>query len=124
MMNANLAQFANQQFLNLETYRKNGQAMRTPVWFAQDGDVLVVHTVAGAGKIKRIRNNSQVRIAPCDMVGNVLGAWVTGEARVLDEAGRARANQLLDAKYGEAMAQFKQRSNLQNAHWDAIEIRV
>ena len=44
--------------------------------------------------------------------------------RVLDEAGPTRANQLLDQKYGEAMAQFKQRNNLQNVAWDAIEICV
>jgi uncharacterized protein len=123
-MNPNVNPFANQQYLNLETYRKNGQVARTPVWFAQDGARLVVHTVAGAGKVKRIRNNPRVRVAPCDMIGNVTGEWVAGEARILDEAGLRRVNQLLDQKYGEAMVQFKQRNNLQNVAWDAIEIHV
>jgi uncharacterized protein len=123
-MSSNLTQFANQQYLNLETYRKDGQAMRTPVWFVQDGAVLYLHTVAGSGKVKRIRNNAQVRVAPCDRVGNVTGDWVVGGARVLDAAGLQRVNQLLDQKYGEAMAQFKQRNSLQNATWDGIEIRV
>jgi uncharacterized protein len=123
-MGSDLSQFADQQYLNLETYRKNGQAMRTPVWFVQAGDVLYVHTVAGSGKVKRIRRNSQVRIAPCDRIGNVTGEWQAGEVRVLDVDGMQRANELLDQKYGEAMAQFKQRNNLQDVTWDAIEIQL
>jgi len=123
-MNSKLVQFANQQYLTLETYRRDGQAVRTPVWFAEDNGVLYVHTVKNAGKVKRIRRTARVRVAPCDMIGAVKGEWIDGEARVLDEAGLTRANQLLDQKYGEAMAQFKQRNNLQNVAWDAIEVRV
>ena len=119
-----LEQFANQQYLNLETYRKDGQAIRTPVWFVEDNGALYLHTVKNAGKVKRIRRTARVRVAPCDMMGTVNGAWIEGEARVLDETDVARVNQLLDQKYGEAMAQFKQRNNLQNVAWDAIEIRV
>jgi PPOX class probable F420-dependent enzyme len=119
-----LEQFANQQYLNLETYRKDGQAMRTPVWFVEDGGVLYVHTVKNAGKVKRIRCAARVRVAPCDAQGAVASEWIDGEARVLDEAGMTRVNELLDRKYGEAMAQFIQRNNLQHVAWDAIEIRV
>ena len=125
MMNSHLmSQFADKQYLNLETYRKNGQAVRTPVWFVQEGDVLYLHAVAGAGKVKRVRHNSQVRVAPCVRLGNVTGEWLAGEGCVLDVEGLQRVNQLLDRKYGEAMAQFRQRNNLHNATWDAIEIRV
>ena len=116
--------FANQQCLSLETYRKDGQPMRTPVWFVEDNGVVYIHTVKNAGKIKRIRHTTRVRVAPCDMRGAVTGDWIDGEARVLDEAGVRRVNELLDRKYGEAMSQFKQRHNLQYAPWDAIEIRV
>jgi len=119
-----LEQFANQQYLNLETYRKDGQPVRTPVWFVEDNGALYLHTVKNAGKVKRIRRMARVRVVPCDMLGAVTGEWIDGEARVLDEAGMTRVNQLLDQKYGEAMAQFKQRNNLQNVAWDAIEIRV
>jgi PPOX class probable F420-dependent enzyme len=123
-MNPKLEQFVQQQYLNLETYRKNGQAMRTPVWFAEDQGVLYVHTVKNSGKVKRIRSSARVRVAPCDRVGAVKGEWVEGEARVLDVVGLTWVDQLLDQKYGEAMAQFKQRNPLQNVSWDAIEIRV
>ncbi len=119
-----LEQFANEQYLNLETYRKDGQPVRTPVWFAEDHGILYAHTVKNAGKIKRIRRNAQVRIAPCDMRGVVTGEWIEAEAQVLEEAAVARVNELLDQKYGAAMLQFKQRNNLLNAQWDAIAIRV
>jgi len=71
-----------------------------------------------------IRRTARVRVAPCDARGAVAGEWLDGEARVLDETDMTRVNELLDRKYGAAMAQFKQRNNLQNVAWDAIEIRV
>jgi PPOX class probable F420-dependent enzyme len=121
---AMLEQFATQQYLNLETYRTDGQPVRTPVWFVEDAGALYVHTVKNAGKVKRIRRTARVRIAPCDMRGVITGEWIAGEAHVLDEARVTRVNELLDQKYGEAMNQFKQRFNLQHAEWDAIEIRL
>ena len=123
-MNPKLEQFASQQYLNLATYRKDGQAVRTPVWFAVDDVALYVHTAKNAGKIKRIRRAARVRVALCDMFGAVKGVWIESEAHVLDETDMTRVNQLLDQKYGEAMAQFKQRNSLQNVVWDAIEICV
>jgi len=123
-MSPRLAQFANQQYLNLETYRKDGQAVRTPVWFVEDNGALYLHTVKNAGKVKRIRGNARVRVAPCDMLGNVTGEWAAGEARVLDAAGAQRVNDLLDRKYGVAKAEFERRNNLQNVAWDAIGIRM
>ena len=86
-MNPKLEQFANQQVLNLETYRNDGQAMRTPVWFAEDSGVLFLHTVKNSGKVKRIRRTARVRVAPCAMLGTVKGEWIEGEARVLDADG-------------------------------------
>jgi len=49
-MDNNLSQFEGKPFLNLETFRKNGQGVRTPVWFTQDGGMFYVRTVAGSGK--------------------------------------------------------------------------
>ena len=51
-----LAQFANQQFINVETFRKNGQGVQTPVWFVEDKGTLYVRTVENSFKVKRIRN--------------------------------------------------------------------
>jgi len=55
-----IEQFKDQNYLNLQTYRKNGEAIATPVWFVQDGDKFYVRTIAGSGKVKRIHNNAKV----------------------------------------------------------------
>ena len=100
MSNEKLNQFAGQKYLNLETYRKNGEAVATPVWFAEDAGVLYIYSLANAGKVKRIRNNPRVRVMPCDVRGKPKGEWVEARARVLDDAGAERAHRLLDKKYG------------------------
>jgi PPOX class probable F420-dependent enzyme len=99
-MNDKLAPFANQSYLNLESYRKNGQGVQTPLWFAESDGVLYFYTVAHSYKVKRIQNNPRVRIAPCDMRGNLKGEWVDATARLLDDAESRRADDLLNRKYG------------------------
>ena len=100
MSNEKISQFAGQKYLNVETYRKNGVAVATPVWFAEDAGVLYIYSLANAGKVKRIRNNRRVRVIPCDIRGKTKGEWVEGLARILDPSGAQRAHRLLDKKYG------------------------
>ena len=93
--------FEKQKYLNLETFRKSGVGVKTPVWFVQDGDVLYVRTIAGSGKVKRIRNNPQVNIAPCKMDGAPLGDWVQVQAReISNEEIDNMVDRLLGKKYG------------------------
>lgn len=94
------AALRDQEYMNLTTYRKSGEAMVTPVWFAQDGATLYVMTAVNAGKIKRIRNNRQVQVGPSDMRGQPLGRTEAAQARILSGADAERANKLLDKKYG------------------------
>jgi PPOX class probable F420-dependent enzyme len=96
-----LTQFEKQQYLNIETLRKSGQAVKTPVWFVQDGETFFVWTQANAGKAKRIRNNGAVRIAPCTSSGEVLGEWLPAHAQT-NEAPEAISNleKLMKKKYG------------------------
>jgi len=100
MSSDKLAQFAGQKYLNLESYRKNGQGVRTPLWFVEADGVLYFYTVAHSYKVKRLGNNPHARIAPCDIRGNVKGEWVDATARRLDGAEARRANDLLNRKYG------------------------
>ncbi len=101
------AQFAGQKYLNLETFKKNGTGVKTPVWFAADPSAsldsndakLYVYTIGVSGKVKRIRNNPRVKIAPCDMRGNVLGEWVEARAEIVTGEEDARGTQLLKTKY-------------------------
>src|SRR5215216_1767570 len=94
MSNEKLAQFANQKYLNLETYRKNGVPVATPLWFAEDDGLFYVYSLANAGKVKRIRNSSRARVTPCDVRGNPKGEWVDAEARIADQATATRGHQL------------------------------
>jgi hypothetical protein len=63
--------FNGQQFLNLETRRKSGVKVQSPVWFVEDDGVLYIRTQSNSGKVKRIRNNARVRVAACDARGGL-----------------------------------------------------
>jgi PPOX class probable F420-dependent enzyme len=88
-----------QQFMNLITYRKSGQAVRTPVWFVQDGTKLY-DDGEGAGKIKRIRNNPRIVVEPSDRTGKSLGATQPAHAQVTvrDTSGRSPRHRITSTK--------------------------
>jgi uncharacterized protein len=71
-----------QAYINLETYRRNGQPVATPVWFTIDDNNKMIYVVTRieTGKVKRLRNNSKVRIMPCGMRGQPKGEWLNGKA--------------------------------------------
>ena len=100
MSNNKLNQFANQNYLNLETYRKTGSPVTTPMWFAEYNGALYVYSFIDAGKVRRIRNNANVRVVPSDTRGNPKGEWVEAKAQILDERGAALGHKLLNKKYG------------------------
>jgi uncharacterized protein len=95
-----LSQLAGEKYISIETYRKSGQPVRTPVWFAESGGILYVRTSDDTGKYKRIRNDSSVQVAPCDMRGNVKGEWVKAKARIVSDDEKERAYKMLEKKYG------------------------
>jgi len=101
---ASFASFQHHKYLNLETFRKNGQGVRTPVWFAADpaGGVpqtLCVYSTADSGKSKRIRNDPRVRVAPCDARGNLRGDWIEARAEIVTGDAAQHGMGLLNKKY-------------------------
>jgi uncharacterized protein len=70
------------QYINLETYRKNGKAVTTPVWFTVNDNRVFIVTGNRTGKVKRLRNNRKVRIVPSAIRGQPRGEWLTGFANV------------------------------------------
>ena len=100
MPHPNLAPFAGQKYLNLESVKRDGTPVQTPVWFAEEQGVLYVYTLANAGKVKRIRRNPRIRLAPCTMRGTVIGPWVEADATIVDATTAARGHALLRQKYG------------------------
>jgi uncharacterized protein len=99
--------FGGKRYLNLETYRKSGEGVRTPVWFAaapmdSPGAAtpqLYVYTDADSGKAKRVRHSGVVKIAPCDARGNVTGPWIDACAEIVTGEAFDRGMRLIDRKY-------------------------
>jgi PPOX class probable F420-dependent enzyme len=120
-----MEQFSKKKYLNLETFRKSGQAMRTPVWFVQDGEIFYVQTMANSGKVKRICNNCMVNIAPCKMDGKLIGSWVPAQARlVTDPTVSVHADHLLDKKYGLLKKMFSNQRASKGAQDIILEISI
>ena len=94
-----LDQFHDDKYISLETFKKNQQGVKTPVWFVAHEGALYVYTEADSWKVKRIRNNPRVRVAKCNMKGDLKGKWMDATASLIDGVERATADKLLDQKY-------------------------
>ncbi|MFZ2095581.1 MAG: PPOX class F420-dependent oxidoreductase [Anaerolineales bacterium] len=124
-MNTINTAFDGQKYLNLETFRRNGEGVKTPVWFVQDGDTLYVRTVANSGKVKRIRNNMRVHIAPCKMDGELLGDWVPALAHeVTGDEIEQRVDRLLGKKYGIMKRIFSMAGRSDRRKYTILEMKV
>ncbi len=95
------ADLARERYVSLATFRRNGAEVRTPIWFATTGDALWMMTGGDSGKVKRLRYDSRVRVAACDVRGIVHGPWQEGTARIAQDRGAIiDAHAMLRAKYG------------------------
>lgn len=91
---------AREKYLSFESYKRTGEGVRTPLWFAVGDGVIYVYSLANAGKVKRIRNNPRVKIAPCTIRGQVTGEWIEAEARIVEGDEDRLGHELLTKKYG------------------------
>lgn len=88
------------RYLKLETLKRNGEGVATPVWFTIDGKKISVVTRNQTGKVKRLRNNPNVRVAPCGMRGQLKGQWHRGKASMANREELDNALSLRNKKYG------------------------
>jgi len=95
-----LNEIESEKYISLETYRKNNQPVRTPVWFVIKKDLIYVVTRDQTGKAKRLRNNQQVKIATCNFKGKIKSQWISGTAKILGEEETQDAVKWRDKKYG------------------------
>jgi PPOX class probable F420-dependent enzyme len=70
------------------------------VWFGLADGKLYLRTEATAGKVKRIRNNPRVLVAPCTFRGKPSGAPAEGRGRVLQASESEGAERAIAANYG------------------------
>lgn len=88
-------------YISLATRKRSGDWVNTPVWFAPHGGSYYVFSAGEAGKVKRLRNFSEARIATCTVNGTLTGDWFDTTAHVLDDPrDRQTALAALRRKYG------------------------
>ena len=99
MPDPKLAPFDGQNYISLETFKRNGQGVKTPAWFVLHKNAFYIYTEADSWKVKRIRNNPRVRVAVCNIRGAIKGRWLDATASLVEGDERLAADKLLDRKY-------------------------
>ena len=100
-MDSRFNQFIDQKYLSLETYKRDNTPVQTPVWFVIDNDQLYITTKETTGKVKRLRNNQNARIAVCSMKGDIKSNWVdVGLEKISEESDIEKIVKLRKKKYG------------------------
>ena len=99
-MGNHLDQFLDQKYINLETYKKDGTSVRTPVWFVIDNDLIYVITRDSTGKVKRLGNNQDVQIVSCSFKGEPKNEWIKGKAEKITGREVDIVIKLRKKKYG------------------------
>ncbi len=96
-----LARLEREAYVSFATRKRSGEFVPTPVWFAPGDGGYYLFSAGDAGKVKRLRNFSEARLAPCTVTGRVTGDWLEAEAFLLDDpVDTARALAALRSKYG------------------------
>ena len=95
------APLRDERFINFATFKRNGDAVETPVWFAEHLGTLYLFSAGNAGKVKRLRNSPRSRVAACNARGKLRGSWLATTACILNEEQDKRtAHTALLNKYG------------------------
>jgi PPOX class probable F420-dependent enzyme len=87
------------KYLSLTSFKRDGTGVATPVWFVAEDGRLLVMTDGSSGKVKRIRRNARVTVAPCTGTGRLRGAPIDARAELLPEGEREHVEQLMARKY-------------------------
>jgi uncharacterized protein len=87
------------KYLSITSFRRDGTGVATPVWFVQDAGRLLVETDASSYKVRRIRHNPSVAVAPCTATGRLLGEPAPARAELLPDSELAQVQRLIARKY-------------------------
>jgi uncharacterized protein len=119
-----LEAFENKEYIRLETVKRNGQLVPTPVWFIVDEGRLFVRSYANSGKVKRMRNNPHVRVTPSDAVGKPHGVTIDGTAVRANGDMEIKISQQLYRKYGLMKMSFDLWGAIKQLDWAVFAIEV
>ena len=109
----NLLDFADHEYINLITYRRDDSPVKTPVWVAKYKEYLVITSSKSAGKVKRINNNGRATIYVTDQIGSsALSDSLDVKASIIDdEKNKQEALDKIIKKYGSMSKMFIRGSN-------------
>lgn len=82
------------------TCRPDGTPAPTALWFGLRDGRVYLRTGASTAKLRRIRRNPEVRIAPSTWRARPLGPPFIGRARLLDSAEEPTAELAIRSNYG------------------------
>jgi PPOX class probable F420-dependent enzyme len=91
--------FTRQKTVALTTFRRDGTGVSTPINIVVDGDHAYFRTPHVTGKVKRLRNNPDVELAPSTLRGTPTGPRMRARARLLSESETPRIRRALARKY-------------------------
>jgi PPOX class probable F420-dependent enzyme len=97
---SSVSQFSGRRYINLESYKKDGKPVLTPVQSIEENGLIYFRTGPKTWKVKRIRRNPHVRIVLSERNGKPTGAWVDGRAQVLEGEESDRVMALFKKEYG------------------------
>lgn len=107
----------------LVTYRRDGRPVATPVWAAPGHDGrFYVRSERTAGKVKRLRRDPRMLVAPCTVRGEPLGAPFEARARVLGPDEEARGEHALAQRYGLGRELFERAMDILRVDMCYLEI--
>ena len=88
------------RYLSVTSFKRDGTGVATPVWFVSDGRRLYALTDLHSAKVRRIRRNPRVLVAPCRPSGKLRDEPVEARAEVLTAtADLERVQRLLMERY-------------------------
>ncbi|MHB8117776.1 MAG: PPOX class F420-dependent oxidoreductase [Methanothrix sp.] len=119
-----LEQFQNKEYIRLETVKRNGQVVPTPVWFVVEDGTLFVRSYANSGKVKRMRNDPRVRVTPSDAVGKPQGVTIDGTAIRANGDMEIKISQQLYRKYGLMKMSFDLWGAIKQLDWAVFAIEI
>lgn len=116
---------SNNKYINIETFKKNGSYVRTPVLFVNKDDKIYFRTSKKSGKIKRIKNNSFIKFTPCNINGKVKNiSWNKGYAKILNTNETDDIDRLFDHKYGIINKLLKLLYKIRKLDLVSVEIKI
>ena len=119
-----LYQFLNKEYISLETFKRSGKGVSTPVWFLIDDDKIFIRSYANSGKVKRMRNNPNVKVCPSDALGRPHGLPIKGKAVRVDGDSEIRVSHLLYRKYGLMKMSFDIWGAIKQLEWAVFAIEI